>query len=122
MGSNEGSCIADIYREVYDFSLSVHDDVDTFMNTHEFAAIHDINGEKIPCVAFSRSLKSYDSRVSSSYEGIMSRGIIIYIKNEYIVNAEPGRTVRFDGRVYVIDNASSIQGEIWRIELGVYDV
>ena len=112
MGSNEERSI-----NHYDFSMSVHEDVDTFLNVHEFAAIHDIDGQKVPCVTLSRKVSDNEKA-----EGVMTRGLVLYVSDKYVARAESGLNVRIDGRLYVIDNAVNIQGELWRIELVISDV
>ena len=114
-GNEERSSLASLYREPYDFSMSVHDDMDTFMNLKEFAAIHEIDGQNIPCVVTLMGVNS------SQQDTIYTRTLVLLIKHEYVKNAYSGMTVRLDGKNYVIVAAKQIQGEIWRIELGVSD-
>ena len=114
MGSNEERSSFGINR-AYDFSMSVHDDINTFMNVHEFAAIHDIDGQKVPAVITSRKSSPHNA------EGVITRSCIMYVKDEYVNKAESGLNVRINGRLYVIVNAANIQGELWRIELEIAD-
>lgn len=114
-GNEERSSLASIYREPYDFSLSVHDDMDTFMNLKEFAAIHNIDGQKIPCVVTSTGVNPLQP------EGVYSKGLVLLVKDKYVNNAYSGMTVRVDSETYIVETVRKIQGEIWRIELGVAD-
>ena len=116
MGSNEErSSLASLYREPYDFSMSVHDDIDTFMNLKEFAAIHTIDGQKIPCVVTGTGVNPLQK------DAVYSRGLVLLIESKYVNNAHSGMALRLDGKNYVIGSARQIQGEIWRIELEVSD-
>ncbi len=112
---NEECSITALYSEPYDFSLSVHDDIDTFMNLKEFAAIHEIDSKKLPGII------TLDSKNTIQQDGTYTRGLVLWIQDSYVSRAEPGMQVRIDGSTYVIGNARLIQGEMWRIELVIAD-
>lgn len=115
-GNEERNSLASIYREPYDFALSVHEDIpQIFFNMDEFGAIHDIDGQKVPCVVTGRKNEA------ASMDGITRYDRILFVMNKHVNRAESGMTVKLDGRIYTIGSAHLIQGELWRIELGVYD-
>ena len=116
MGSNEiGSLIAD-YHEPYDFTLSVHEDIpQIFFNMHEFGAIHDIDGHKVPCIF------TGVKRSTVSADGVMRCDSVLFVLNEDVNKVVIGMKVVLNGRAYIVSNANLIQGELWRIELEVYE-
>lgn len=118
MGGNEigSNSLADIYHQPYDFALSVHEDIPAvFFNMHEFGAIHVIDGHNVPCVLAGMK----DNR--ASLDGVNQFDTVLFVLNKHVNRAVAGMKVIIDGRPYIVGSSRLIQGELWRIELEVYD-
>ena len=116
MGCNEERNLASLYTQPYDFTQSVHDDREAFFALDEFAALHDIDGVKVPCVVTGAK------NIPNTAEGVFTRTRVLYTYREKLREPVPGMSFRLDGEIMTVLNAGLVQGEIRRIELGVADV
>lgn len=119
MGGDEDCSVMQTVREhiprqrgYYDFTQSVRDDIEaTFLNTCEFGAYHNLDGVKVKCAV----QKSRFGRLT--VDGIYQRDSVLYIDARSIRKPEPGIIVRLDGEKYLVVDADSLQGEMWKITL-----
>lgn len=89
---------------------------DTFINDHEFAEEHDINGVMLSVVidrdtnAGRDSLYSYE-RPSFPVNGVYAANIILYVsKADLGYKPEEGEDIKIDGKIYFVENASEEMG------------
>lgn len=80
-------------------------DMDTFLNQDEFAEIHDINGQNIPCIVDRDVLKQ---RVS---EGVYSAELVLFVK-ETDLGYRPvtGQHLRLDNELYLVYDCAENAG------------
>lgn len=119
MADTQRSDLARLYREPYDFTQSVHNDMIAFFNLKEFAAIHDVDGVKVTGILTGNVHDRYLS--APDHEGVFRSSVVFYARRPDLREVRPGTTTRIDGKVYTVTSCRLIQGEVWRIELGVYD-
>lgn len=111
--------LSKIYREGYDFSLGFHEDVsgrELFFNLEEFASIHEVDGVKVEGVLTGQSRVE---GIREEFEGISHDRLVLYARREALREPMVDMITRIDGKRYQVTGARLIQGEVWRVELGV---
>lgn len=82
-----------------------------FMNTEEFAALHNVNGKRIPVVVDENELIEREKRAKSRMDGIYVRATLIYVKATDIGALPPvGSALTLDGRTYRVIDAVNESG------------
>ena len=95
------------------FKEQLREDVQSvFLNTDEFAALHDVNGKKIPTLVDSNELiERGKSSGTVPTEGISAKMTLIYVRaRDYGVLPPVGTPVRLDGSAYRVVDAINEDG------------
>ena len=89
------------------FKEQLQSDIEeVFLNSDEFAEIHNIEGKKIPVVMDTDQM---DKNVQIL--GLIEADMLIMGKeNDFPANLEPGRMLNVDGREMIVANVSRKQG------------
>lgn len=89
-----------------------------FLNTDEFADMHNINGQQIACVIDEDISKQRGTRQSESFDGIYAHQLTVFISESDLgYRPERDQKMTIDGEWYlVIDCAAA--GGVLEIELG----
>lgn len=84
---------------------------DVFMNTEEFAAVHTLNGKKIPVMVDENELIEREKKAKSKMDGVYVRATLIYVKAiDYGPLPPVGSAVVLDGRTYKVMDAVNESG------------
>lgn len=94
-----------------DFSEQFRRDKQVYVNLAEFAALHEIDGKRVPCVLTS------SRRGHMTQDGVYQKSILLYVGAEYVRTPVPDMQVRVDGVNYVIESCECLMSELWKIEL-----
>lgn len=82
-------------------------DLDTFLNTDEFAETHDIDGRQVDCVIDSDILKG----IQPAVDGVYASNILLYVKLSDIVERPVVRQhLRLDGELYLVTDCNLVGG------------
>lgn len=95
----------------------IYRDISAFLNTDEFADMHDIDGQMIEAIIDSDILKIYSNDKTEMYDGVYRGEIALYVK-ESDLNYRPvyGQIMRLDGNIYTVKECADDMG-IFRITL-----
>ena len=95
----------------------IYHDVNVFLNTDEFADLHDIDGQMIKALIDSDILNEYSNDKTEMYDGVYRGEIALYVK-ESDLNYRPvrGQIMRLDGNIYTVKKCADDMG-IFRITL-----
>jgi hypothetical protein len=89
-----------------------------FLNTNEFADMHDVHGQQISCVIDDDISKKRGTRQSENFDGIYARQITIFVSEADIgYRPERDQKITFDGEWYIVIDCLDSEG-ILEIELG----
>lgn len=79
-------------------------DLDTFLNTDEFAETHDIDGRQVDCVIdidILQQLKYKDQQ--ASYDGVYNSTKVLFVKAADMPDRPvSGQHIRVDGKLYLV--------------------
>lgn len=88
-----------------------------FMNIDEFGEMHDINGQEILVVIDENELIEREKRIKRDEGGLHRKQLLFYVAAEDFGSLpSPGKTLRFDGKQYLITDAED-EGGIYSISL-----
>lgn len=84
---------------------------DVFMNTEEFAAIHTVNGKKMPVTVDNNELIERAKKAKSHMDGIYVRTTLIYVKaKDFGKLPQIGSTLTLDGVSFRVTDATNEDG------------
>jgi len=85
----------------------VNDNSTVFMNTDEFADVHNINGQDVSCIIDNDELKKRQAEFGGDYVG----DILIYVPVEALpAKPKPEELIRLDNRQFVVESAEENMG------------
>jgi len=89
----------------------IYHDVNVFLNTDEFADLHDIDGQMIKALIDSDILNEYSNDKTEMYDGVYRGEIALYVK-ESDLNYRPvrGQIMRLDGNIYTVKECADDMG------------
>ena len=92
-------------------------DISVFLNTDEFANLHEIDEQIVIALTDSDILKIYSNNKTEMYDGVYRGEIALYVK-ESDLNYRPvyGQIMRLDGNIYTVKECADDMG-IFRITL-----
>lgn len=115
--------IHDLYarhKTFLDFVAHDLNDNVVWFNNSEFARFHDIDGKKILSIftADTRT-KTLNIRLSGAenVEGVNESHGVLYCRAQECSGWNAGSSLRLDGKLYTVEEASLIQEQVWRIVL-----
>lgn len=98
-----------------------YDNRKVFMNTDEFAEVHNINGRDIPCIIDNNEMvdreKRYQYKRSLYGDGIYLKELLFYVNaKDFGPLPAIGRNMLFDKKSYIVSDAIN-EGGIYSISL-----
>lgn len=82
-----------------------------FMNTDEFAALHDINGKKIPVLVDNNELIERSKKAKSDMDGVNVKTTLIFVKARDFGALPPvGYALKLDGVMFRVTDATNEDG------------
>ena len=116
--------IHDIYSRdetFLDFFAHDLDDNASWFNNSEFARFHDIDGKKILSI-FTSDRRSQPVSVNINGENVSdlvrrSSGVLFCRVQDISGKWQSGTSLKLDGRLYTVSEASLIQDQVWRLIL-----
>lgn len=112
-----------IYDELpfKDVAARDFDDGAVWFNFEEFARYRDVDGVKVLSI-FCRDMRAkvVDQRANSSErtEGVFRSGGVLFLRADEVDGVYKANSpLRLDGRLYTIEEATLLQGYVWRIVL-----
>jgi hypothetical protein len=98
--------------------LMASDIDDVFLDTDEFAELHDINGAQVLCVIDEDISKQRSGRQSGNYDGIHMRQLTLFIKESDLgYRPERDQKMTVDSEWYLVIDCTATAGML-EIELG----
>jgi len=94
------------------FKELIRTDIDNvFMNTDEFAAVHKVNGKKMPVTVDNNELIERAKKMKSHMDGIYVRTTLIYVKaKDFGQLPKVGGTLDLDGVIFKVTDATNEDG------------
>ena len=95
------------------FKEAIRSDISSvFMNTDEFAALHTLNGKKIPVLVDNNELIERSKKMKSSMDGVNVKTTLIFVKaRDYGGGVPPvGYALTLDGVSYRVTDAMNEDG------------
>ena len=94
------------------FKEQIRKDIDNvFENQDEFAAVHTVNGKKMPVIIDNNELIERQKRANSHMDGLYVRTTLIYIKaKDFGSLPAVGSALNLDGKVFRVTNATNEDG------------
>lgn len=85
------------------FKDFVATDMDTFMNTEEFADTRKVNGKEMVIIIDDEELAKRKSSASNPTDGVYNAALLFYVRKSYFDSKPvPEQVMRFDKTVYRI--------------------
>jgi len=89
----------------------IYRDISVFLNTDEFADMHDIDGQMIEAIIDSDILKIYSNDKTEIYDGVYRGEVALYVK-ALDLGYRPvyGQIINVDGNVYTVKECADDMG------------
>ncbi len=100
------------------FKSVIRSDIDlSFMNLDEFAAVHMVNGKKMPVMVDNNELIEREKKMKSNMDGVFVRSLLIYVKaKDFGALPAVGSVLRLDETVFKVTDATNEDG-LYSIEM-----
>lgn len=86
-------------------------DLNVFLNTDEFAEVHNIDGIDLPAVIDSDEMKTYSNNKSEQYDGIYAGRLVVYVEAAGLPDRPVfDQQIRLDGSLYLVVECTEDNG------------
>lgn len=84
---------------------------DVFINLDEFAAVHTVNGKKVPVIVDNNEMIERQKRMKSSMDGLYVKTTLIYVKAKDLGALPPvGSALTLDGKIFRVTDSMNEDG------------
>ena len=93
--------------------LIYKDNEKIFLNTKEFAEIHNFNGKKIKCIVTDYTSKDSSYKENAHYEGLIGKSIRLYINKKDLTEIPANNVeITFDNKPYLVKSSFNSMGMV----------
>ena len=86
-------------------------DMALFLNTDEFADMHDIDGNQVAAIVDEDIIKQRSNRQGGNFDGVYRGEVVLYVKAADLSRRPVrGQAIRLDGRLMLVDDCAESDG------------
>jgi hypothetical protein len=86
-------------------------DMAIFLNTDDFADMHNVDGNQVAAVIDEDIIKQRSNRQSGNFDGVFRGEVMLYVKAADLPRRPVrGQAIRLDGRLMLVDDCAESDG------------